>query len=373
MCRTKLSILSIVGAITTITGAVTNSAIACTGITLKAKDGSVMYGRTMEWGTFDLHSRLMVIPRGIAFTGSTPDGKPGMAWKSVHGVVAVDGVEKDIALDGMNEKGLAVGLFYHPGFAEDQAYDPALAAQTVGPTDLGTLVLTTCATVEEARAALAKVRVVPVVESSLGFAPGVHYIITDPTGKAIVVEYTKGVQTIYDAPLGVLTNAPNYDWHETNLRNYVNLSPVAAASKKIGTEDLSALGGGSGMIGLPGDFTPPSRFVRAVAFSKSARPTDTGPETMYELFRILDNFNVPLGSAESGGDAKTQGMRSATLWTTAHDTKGRVTYFHTAHNRRVRKVDLNQIDFAAMKAITHMPLDKDRAQDIEDMTPKANR
>jgi len=55
------------------------------------------------------------------------------------------------------------------------------------------------------------------------------------------------------------------------------------------------------MIGLPGDYTPPSRFVRAVAFTQTARPTENGSETMYELFRILDNFNLPLGSAEGEG------------------------------------------------------------------------
>ena len=55
-------------------------ACACTGITLKAKDGAVVYGRTMEWGTFDLRSRVVVVPRGYSFTGHTPDGKPGITW-----------------------------------------------------------------------------------------------------------------------------------------------------------------------------------------------------------------------------------------------------------------------------------------------------
>jgi choloylglycine hydrolase len=126
------------------------------------------------------------------------------------------------------------------------------------------------------------------------------------------------------APLGVITNAPTYDWHETNLRNYINLSAVALPGKKIEDLDFKPLGGGSGMIGLPGDFTPPSRFIRAVAFSKTARPTPSGEETVYELFRILDNFNVPLGASEGEGEAKTRGMRSSTIWTTVWDTKGPV-------------------------------------------------
>lgn len=346
------------------------AAQACTGITLRSKDGAVVYGRTMEWGTFDLRSRVSVIPRGFAFTGATPDKQPGLKWTGKHGVVAVDGVGKDIALDGMNEKGLTVGLFYHPGFAEYPAYDPSQAATTLGPTDLGTYLLTTCATVDEVRAAMASVRVAPVVEEAIGIAPPVHLLVTEPSGKAIVIEFTKGTTVIHEAPLGVITNSPNYDWHLINLRNYVNLSPVAIPDKKIDGTTFRALGAGSGMIGLPGDFTPPSRFVRAVAFTQTARPTATGDETMYELFRILDNFNLPLGSAEGSGDEKTAGMRAATLWTTAYDTKNRVFYYHTAHNRRVRMVDLKRIDFGASKTIQRMPMDKAASQDIEDITPR---
>ena len=62
---------------------------ACTGITLKAKDGAVVYGRTMEWGTFDLHSRVVFIPRGFQFSGHTPDQKPGMTWTGKHGIVGL--------------------------------------------------------------------------------------------------------------------------------------------------------------------------------------------------------------------------------------------------------------------------------------------
>jgi choloylglycine hydrolase len=345
-------------------------ALACTGVTLKAADGSIVFGRTLEWGSFDLMSRLEVVPRGYTYTTHMPDGKEGLTWTGKYGLVGIDAVGKDIIVEGMNEKGLAVGLFYHPGFAEFQAYDPAQASQSLGPTDLGQYLLTNFATIDEARTALSKVRVVPVVEPALGFAAPVHFIVTEPSGKAIVVEYSKGELRVFDAPLGVITNSPTYDWHETNLRNYINLSPVALPGKSIGDLNFKPLGGGSGMIGLPGDFTPPSRFVRAVAFSKTARPTPTGEETIYEIFRILDNFNVPLGASEGTGDDKTQGMRSSTIWTSASDTNDKVFYYHTQHNRRVREVDLTKIDFGSFHEINHQPLDKVKAQDIENVTPK---
>jgi choloylglycine hydrolase len=347
-----------------------SSAYACTGITLKAKDGAVVYGRTLEWGAFDLKSRVWIIPRGYEFTGSTPDGKPGMKWKAKYGIVAIDALEKEVVADGMNETGLAVGLFYHPGYAVYQEYDPARADRTIGPTDIAQLLLSTCAGIDDVRRTLQEVRVVPVVEKALGFPAPIHLIATEPDGDAIVIEYLEGNLTVFDAPLGVITNSPNYDWHMTNLRNYINLSPVGLPGKDIGDLEFRPLGAGSGMIGLPGDFTPPSRFVRAVAFSRTARPTASGEETVYEVFRILDNFNIPLGAAEgSGHEGDTSNMRSATIWTSAADTKNKVLYYHTQHNRRVRKVDVGKIDFESFRDVVHLPLDREKQQDIEDITP----
>ena len=347
---------------------------ACTGISLTGKDGAVLYGRTMEWGAFDLQSRLNVIPRGLEFTGSTPDGKPGIKWSGKHGVVAIDALHKLAIMDGLNEKGLTVGTFYHPGVAEYETYEPAKSSESLGPTEVAHYLLTTCATVDEARAAINRIRVVPVVEPALGFTPGVHFMVSDKTGKHIVIEFLKGKTTVFDAPLGVITNAPSYDWHITNLRNYINLSPVALPGKKIEDLDFKPLGGGSGMIGLPGDFTPPSRFVRAVAFSQTARPTKDGPETRYEMFRILDNFNVPLGASEGSTehpDPKLIGMRSSTLWTVVSDTKNLVLYYHTQNNRRVRMVDVGAIDFNTLKGpIQTRPLDEKREEDIETVIVK---
>jgi choloylglycine hydrolase len=347
-----------------------SSAYACTGITLKAQDGAVVYGRTVEWGAFDLNSRVWITPRGHEFTGNTPDGKPGLRWKAKYGMTAIDALEKDLAVDGMNEAGLAVGTFYLPGYASYQEYDPAQASRTVGPTDVAHLLLSTCAGVDDVRKTLQEVHVVPVVEKALGFAAPVHWIATEPSGKAIVIEYLEGELKIFDAPLGVVTNSPSYDWHMTNLRNYINLSPVALPGKKIEDLEFRPLGAGSGMIGLPGDFTPPSRFVRAVAFSKTARPTANGEETVYEVFRILDNFNVPLGAAEgSEHEQDTSGMRSSTIWASVADTKNKVIYYHTQHNRRVRMVDLGKIDFESLRDVIHLPLDREKRQDMEDITP----
>ena len=171
---------------------------------------------------------------------------------------------------------------------------------------------------------------------------------------------------VLDAPLGVLTNAPTYDWHMTNLRNYLGFSAEARPAIKVRGQELAPLGHGSGAIGLPGDMTPPSRFVRAAAFSASARPTKTGPETMYEAFRILDNFNVAADAVTAGkpGDDGSD-LRSGTQWTVAYDTRNLTIQFHTMNNRRIREVDLKDIDFTSGKCYRTRPMDETPEEDVE--------
>lgn len=201
----------------------TATAIACTGIRLSGADKGIVYGRTMEWGAFDLHSRVTIIPRGHEFVGLTPDGETGKKWTAKYGVVGLDLLEKVTLADGMNEKGLTAGLFYHPGFAKYPDYDPAKADMSITAIDVVHFILTQFATVDEVREGMSNVRVVAVVEESLGIPVDAHFMVTDPRGKSIVIEFTDGEMKIFENPLGVLTNAPTFDWHMTNLRNYVNL------------------------------------------------------------------------------------------------------------------------------------------------------
>jgi len=116
----------------------------------------------------------------------------------------------------------------------------------------------------------------------------------------------------------------------------------------LGNLQLGPLGAGSGMIGLPGDFTPPSRFIRAAALTASVRPLATAADAVFESFRILDSFNIPLG-AVAPRDQVAKDIESATQITSASDLTNRRYYFHTMRNRQVRMIDLNRIDFARVK------------------------
>jgi choloylglycine hydrolase len=88
------------------------------------------------------------------------------------------------------------------------------------------------------------------------------------------------------------------------------------------------------------------------------------PRRLYELFRILDNFNLPLGPATGEAAEKMKGLRSSTIWTTAYDTRNLVMQYHTMNNRRVRQLDLKTIDFATLKDMVRLPLDQKKSQDI---------
>lgn len=246
--------------------------------------------------------------------------------------------------DGINSAGLVVGLLYHPGFATYPDYDPANASQSLAPLDVAPYLLTQCTSIAEVREAMAGVRVVPVVVDAIGMPPPVHFIVVEPSGQALVIEFA-GETRFFDNPLRVMTNAPTFDWHEIHLRNFVNLSATSMPSRELASLDFSPIGVGSGMLGLPGDFTPPSRFVRAVAWSQTKRTTGDADEGVYEVFRELDNFNVPLGMAE-GSDSSAKRSARGTPMTQSPTSSSDVTsrfQFHLstspswAHLRRSGK------------------------------------
>jgi choloylglycine hydrolase len=342
------------------------SATACTGIRLTAQDGSVVRGRTLEFG-IDLDSSVVMIPRNFARSGQTPDGKPGLTWKSKYASLGASGVGLPYIFDGVNEKGLAIGLFYFPTTASYMPYTAADAAKTIAPWELGSYMLENFASVAEVRENLGKIVVPSVVFQQWGFAPPVHYVVYDAAGNSVVVEYLDGKLHLWDNPLGVITNSPAFDWHMTNLRNYVNLSINNVPPIKVGPVVLEPLGQGTGMLGIPGDFTPPSRFVRAVAFSQSVLPVKTGDEAVLEVFHILNNFDIPKGSARDGQkDSHGNIQADYTLWTSACDLKAKRFYFRTYENSQIRMVDLMNMNMNGTAIVT-IPMKGDEV--IKSLTP----
>jgi len=321
--------------------AATTPTFACTGISLTAKDGTPVRGRTMEFG-FPLSSNVIVIPAGTAMSGTLPDGSKGISYTTKYAMAGANAVGQTVILDGLNDQGLSLGLFYFPGFAVYPAATQENASHAMAPFEFGAWVLGNFATVDELKAGLKDAVVVATPAPGFGQSPS-HYFVRDKNGKSIVIEPLDGTLKVFDAPLGVVTNAPAYDWHLTNLRNYVNLSVTEVPPLDLGGMTLAQLGEGAGMHGLPGDFTPPSRFVRAVAFTQSQLPSATGEDAVLSAFHILNQFDIPQGSVRDKG---TGGIE-LTQWTTVSDMKNLRWYFKTYDDETIRMVDLRKAVAAA--------------------------
>jgi len=340
------------------------SLAACTGISLKTITGSIICGRTLEFAQ-SLDSHILFIPRNYALRGVGPDGKlNGLAWKSKYAAVGANALHYTEIIDGINEKGLAGGLFYFTDY-EYQTVSAQEVSRCIASWQLITWILTTCATIDEVKSRLPHIKIGKAPLPEWGIEVPIHAILHDPTGACIVIEYIKGKLIIYDNPLGVLTNNPSFDWHITNLRNYVNLTAIDVPKIKLSDINIRSSGAGSGMLGIPGDFTPPSRFIRAVAFTQSSTQPQNESQGVDMVFHLLNLFDIPRGSVRTKNNNKL--LIEYTQWTSVSDTHVPTYYFHTYNNRQIKKISLAQLN---LNRKTTQIVAMESAQKIEDLSPK---
>ena len=332
----------IVGIVLAVCASLSISAEACTGIKLMAKDGSFVNGRTLEFG-IQVDILVAIIPRGYSFKGTTPLGE-GLSYKSKYGAVGAIAFGDPALMDGMNEKGLAVGTFYFPGFAGYSQVTSQNQSKGVSPVEFPNWILTQFATIEEVKDALPTIMIFPTVTKGWGTTTPApfHYIVYDKSGNCLVIEPIDGKLISYETTLGTLTNSPTFDWHVTNLRNFINLTPFNAKPVTLNGMTFKPFGQGSGMVGIPGDFTPPSRFVRAAIFSATAVPSENAEAAVFQLFHILNQFDIPVGVArEKVGDVT---YSDQTQLTCARDPQSLKYYFKSYNDQTIKVVDLNQFD-----------------------------
>ncbi len=332
-------------------------AVACTGIALSAADGSYIQARTIEWSRGALESEYVVIPRGQRLVSYTPSGANGFAFEARYGVAGLSVVQKEFIAEGINEAGLSCGLFFFPHYGGYENYDPTHNDLTVVDLQLTAWMLSQFATIDEVKTSIGSIHVVGLDTDAV-----VHWRIGEPSGRQVVLEIVDGVPHFYDNEIGVLTNAPGFEWHLTNLNNYINLFPGDAPDRVLGGMTLRPTGSNSGFLGLPGDATPPSRFVRAAFYRAVAPRRATALETVLQCFHLLNNFDVPIGIEHPEGQVPD--IPSATQWTSAVDLTNRRIYYKTAYNSTIRCIDLAEIDFAKV-AYRSYPMDATREQPIE--------
>ena len=320
----------------------------CTSFRITATDSTVVVGRTMEFPD-DMGTKITVLPVGYQGTGIGLDDRPGKHWVASHGVLGMNAFgQAGMLTDGMNQAGLYAGLLYMPGFCDYTPAEGADPESLMSIVDVVAYLLGTCSNLEEAKKALGDVTVWPYVFGPFGFAPPSHLAVHDSSGASAVVEWRDGEIEISGNPIGVMCNSPHLDWHLTNLRNYLGLSPINPAAKSLDDIEFSALGQGPGMLGLPGDSGSPSRFVRATAYVSSLRPVPTGAELETTALHILNNFDIPWGIVRSDDNSKDD---DRTLWSTVANLTDHRYVVRTCGNPVPIVIDLADVDFSGAEPV----------------------
>ncbi len=318
----------------------------CTDLRLVRLTDLHVSGRTLDFAQ-ELDSMVKVVPRGQQWSAtSTSGGVAPLQWSNTLGFVAMNGFGFDTFFaDGLNEAGLSVGTLWLPETQLPKTPPTSGEAPALDFINLAGWLLGTCRTVADVRAALATVQiwnapvrdlwpadrpVPPQVAPMMDQTFPEHLAVHDAHGGDLVVEFLGGTAHIHDNPGGVLTNSPTYDWHITNLRNYIGLTNVEDQPYDLMGRPVKGTGNGTGLIGMPGDVTPPSRFVRATVLTQVVTEATTPREAVNQVFHSLDLVSVPRHLAASGDytqwyvvrdhDRLVYYVRSYDGWTTeAHD------------------------------------------------------
>ena len=289
---------------------------ACTALTITDKQGNGYSGKTMEYATA-MPFEMVYLPISTKVISLAPNGRPGLSFETQYAVLGVGidaglGAGTDMMAEAVNDQGLSVSS-NQLNKSETPSFSGGGKAQYLAATDLGLYMLGKCKNVGEVRKALESGEILVWLPklSIMGNVPvPLHYIFFDKTGAGIVVEYLDGKQTIYDNPVGVVTNAPDFGWHLKNLNNYAFLSNQDKNNGTFGKLKVEAPDSGNALAGLPSSQISAGRFIKAAFYVQYARKANSPEEAVIMLAHILNNFDRPFdittdrGFAGEGGGSK---------------------------------------------------------------------
>ena len=245
----------------------------CSALSWKTQDGKHLWGRNMDFNRLAQGSKISFIPRGTSYymRGTTMENNLREQERRTSAYAAVGTgflmiPSTPVLYEGINEKGLMGGQLYYREFAhfEQQVREGTTALL---PPFVVYHMLAQCDSVQQVVDTLQQ-QVTLLHEPMLGTVPSLHWAFSDSTGEMAVIEPDVDGLHIYRSTVGVMTNSPGYPWHRTNLLNYVGLRDLDYDEWELEDNRLSQCFSGSGMQGLPGDWSSPSRFVRLAMLKK---------------------------------------------------------------------------------------------------------
>lgn len=264
----------------------------CTSIKIESLENNVYIGRTLE-DVFNLEYAFVTFPKGYeSLQGLEP-------WTLKYSIIGMGITGGDAVIDGINEHGLMVAALNFRGCNEyatvEEIHDSGKFP--LYPEQVATWILGNCKNLSDVKEEVSKIAIANLsVGDTYKSQPNpLHFIIQDKLGETLVVEPNKKLELeIYNNPIGILTNSPNFPWHIENLRNYTMISDTNAPDAQIEDYLIKSNGKGTGLRLMPGDSSSVSRFVRASYFKMFTKKTNDD-NAINTLFHMFSSFDIPKG------------------------------------------------------------------------------
>ena len=300
----------------------------CTAVTYKTNDH--YFGRNLDL-EYSYKETVTITPRNYEFEFRKVDN-----IKNHYAIIGMAYVAEDFPLyyDAINEKGLGMAGLNFPGNADYKEIE--LGKRNIAPFEFIPYILSQCSNIKEAKKLLEEINIAQInFSDELPVSP-LHWIIADKES-AITVESVKDGLKVYDNPVGVLTNNPTFDIHLFNLNNYMSLStekPINNFSKELNLETYSR---GMGAMGLPGDLSSASRFVKATFTKMNSKSGNSESESISQFFHILESVYQQRGCVHMGGD-----QYEITIYTSCCNLDKGIYYYTTYENNQISGIDMNK-------------------------------
>ena len=327
-------------------------AFGCTSFAWHTVDGCHLLGRTYDMFGDLSGNRITVVAPGYELHTS-PSGEGGTV-EMIYGFLGngLVGAPSPIMTDGINEHGLMGCLLNFPGYGHYNT-QKGEGNLDLHPAFFVPYMLGTCRSVDEVAEAVSHLNLTD--ELIFGAHMSVHYIFSDGSGEAIIIEPDEGGITVHRNTIGIMANAPDYNWQKTNLKNYVAVSNLDTPPLDLLGETFQPFGNGTGgSFGLPGGYSSPARFVR-LAFAKQFAPLGKnevdGVTRMFHTFAVVDIPDGMLRESAETTDAE-QSLCTAVMCSESHTY-----YFAPATNRRISAYNVdNALKAMGDETIAYYPI-----------------
>lgn len=297
---------------------------------------------------FSYGDRIAIAPRNYRFDFGNA-GACARHYAMIGMAHIADGYP--LYYEAVNEKGLGMaGL----NFVDYAAYGTKQGGKySIAPYEFIPFVLGRCECLSQARELLKELRLENRAFRDYPIAQ-LHWIIADKSG-AVTVESTKNGMFVYDNPAGVLANNPEFPAQMLNLSNYMGLSAKPPSNNLCGSLKLTQYSRGMGALGLPGDWSSESRFVRAVFVKMNSVCGDTESEAVSQFFHIMGTLDSPRGCCDLG-----DGKYHITRYTCCSNCSKGIYYYTTYENRRITAVDMHRENLDGCNVLSCEPVSSEQ-------------